>query len=246
MLKIQRIGEMLPCDTEVFEVAGARAFVFLPRTEVRRSPTPWVWYAPTFLDNNPGPENTPIFRRCLECGIAVAGIEVGESYGNLAGRSLFTAFHRHLVDEYGFTQKVVLHPQSRGGLMLYNWAVEHPESIAGSVGIYTVCDIRSYPGVKTAATAYGMTAEEFETVLSKHNPIDRLAPLAEYNVPILHIHGDSDPLVPLEANSAEFARRYHALGGSMEVIVVHGKGHEAIPAYFERHELMDFCVRYAP
>jgi alpha-beta hydrolase superfamily lysophospholipase len=245
VLKIQRIGEMLPCDTDVFEVAGSRAFVFLPHADTRKTPTPWVWYAPTFLDNNPGPENVPIFRRCLERGIAVAGIEVGESYGNPAGRAVFTAFHRHLVDERGFAQKVVLHPQSRGGLMLYNWAVEHPESVAASVGIYTVCDIRSYPGVKTAAPAYGMTTEELEAALSEHNPIDRLAPLAKHNVPILHIHGDSDTLVPLEKNSAEFARRYRALGGSMEVIIVPGKGHEAIPAYFERDELTDFVERFA-
>lgn len=236
---------MLPCETDVFEVAGARAFTFFPRAEARRMPIPWVWYAPTFLDNSPGPENVPMFRRWLERGIAVVGIEVDESFGNPAGRAVFTAFYRHLTEERDFARKAVLHPQSRGGLMLYNWAVEHPESVAASVGIYTVCDIRSYPGIVTAAPAYGMTADELEATLTEHNPIDRLAPLAAQNVPILHIHGDSDTLVPLETNSAEFALRYRALGGSMEVIVVPGKGHEAIPEYFEREDLMDFGEREA-
>ncbi|HDS74457.1 MAG TPA: alpha/beta hydrolase [Firmicutes bacterium] len=245
MLKIQRIGAMLPCETDVFEVSGARAFAFLPCSDVRKTPMPWVWYAPTFLDNNPGPENVPMFRRWLERGVAIAGIEVGESYGNPTGRAIFTAFHRHLTEKRDFARKVVLHPQSRGGLMLYNWAVEHPECIAASVGVYTVCDIRSYPGAETAAPAYGMTTEQFEAVLAEHNPIDRVAPLAAQNVPILHIHGDSDSLVPLEKNSAEFARRYRELGGSMEVIVVPGKGHEAIPEYFEREELMAFGEREA-
>ena len=43
--------------------------------------------------------------------------------------------------------------------------------------------------------------------------IERLAPLAKAGVPVLHVHGDRDRVVPLDDNSAEFARRYRALGG---------------------------------
>jgi hypothetical protein len=28
--------------------------------------------------------------------------------------------------------------------MLYNWAAENPERVAGIAGIYPVCDLRSY------------------------------------------------------------------------------------------------------
>ena len=34
-------------------------------------------------------------------------------------------------------------------------------------------------------------------VEDRHNPVARLAPLAKAGVPIFHIHGDSDAVVPL-------------------------------------------------
>jgi len=46
--------------------------------------------------------------------------------------------------------------RSRGGLMLYSWAVEHPQSVGGVVGIYPVCNIKSYPGIARAAGAEGV------------------------------------------------------------------------------------------
>ena len=57
----------------------------------------------------------------------------------------------------------------------------------------------------------------------KHNPIDRLAPLAKAKVPIFHIHGDMDRVVPLDKNSAIIKQRYDALGGRMTLEVVKGK-----------------------
>jgi dipeptidyl aminopeptidase/acylaminoacyl peptidase len=246
--KVALIGESLPCEVRLFDIGGAPAFVYLPTNvqhsaNAARSLTPWVWYAPTFVGGNPSHENAWLFKRWLDEGFAIAGVEVGESYGNPVGRDIFTAFHSHLVSELGFSLRAVLHPQSRGGLMLYNWAAEHPESVACVLGIYTVCDLRSYPGLETAAPAYGMTTEQLEAVLSDHNPVDRLAPLVAHDVPILHIHGDSDEPVPIEANSGELVRRYRELGGDAQVIIVPGKGHAAIPEYFEREELAEFVIR---
>ena len=55
--------------------------------------------------------------------------------------------------------KACLLVRSRGGLMLYNWAVEHPSSVACVAGIYPVCNLDTYPGLKNASAAYGMTEE---------------------------------------------------------------------------------------
>ena len=41
--------------------------------------------------------------------------------------------------------------------MLYNWAVENLEAVACIAGIYSVCDLRSYPGLDKACRAYGLT-----------------------------------------------------------------------------------------
>jgi dipeptidyl aminopeptidase/acylaminoacyl peptidase len=124
--------------------------------------------------------------------------------------------------------------------MLYNWAAENPDKVRCIVGIYPVCDLRSYPGLSKAAGAYGMTPADLEKQLTKHNPIDRLEPLVKARVPILHIHGDADDVVPLEKNSQVLMNRYRALGGQMKVIVVPGKGHAESPEYFQEPRLVQF------
>jgi hypothetical protein len=126
--------------------------------------------------------------------------------------------------------------------MLYNWASLHPDQVQRIAGIYTVCDLRSYPGLKTAAAAYHLTEEQLASELSRHNPVDLLAPLAKAKVPILHIHGDKDKVVPLEKNSAEVASRYRALGGTMELVVVPGKGHEEADDFFTSERFVSFLT----
>jgi pimeloyl-ACP methyl ester carboxylesterase len=72
--------------------------------------------------------------------------------------------------------------------------------------------------------------------------VDRLAVLARAGVPLFAIHGDSDSVVPLEANSGEMRKRYQALGGQMQLIVPPGQGHNMWPGFFQCQELVDFVV----
>jgi pimeloyl-ACP methyl ester carboxylesterase len=126
--------------------------------------------------------------------------------------------------------------------MLYCWAVENPDKVRCITGIYPVCNIASYPGLKRACGAYGLTAEELKAQLSKLNPIDRLAPLAKAKVPIFHIHGDKDSVVPLDKNSAIIKERYDKLGGSMTLEIVKGQGHNMWPGWFQSQNLVDFVI----
>jgi pimeloyl-ACP methyl ester carboxylesterase len=212
----------LPVSGQTFQVEGHTAFVILPPTRSTNHPIPWVWYAPT-LPGLPGNEERWMFERFLAAGIAVAGIDVGESYGSPAGRARFSAFHQELTRRRGFAPKAVLLGRSRGGLMALAWAAENPDKVAGFAGIYPVCNLASYPGVAKAAGAYQLTPEELTAKLEEHNPIDRLAPLARAGVPLFAIHGDVDTVVPLEANSGLVQQRYTALGGSMQLIVPRGQ-----------------------
>ena len=168
---------------------------------------------------------------------------MGESFGNPAGRAAFTKFYRAVVKRYGLDQKACLLAQSRGGLMLYNWAAEHPDCVQCIGGIYTVCDQSSWPGLAKSSPAYHMTEAELAKHLTEHNPIDRLAPLARAKIPILHLHGNADTLVPLDRNSGELTRRYRALGGEAELVVVKGKGHEVCPEFFQNRRLLDFFLQ---
>jgi hypothetical protein len=229
---------------EVFGVEGHTAFLILPKPEHRVTGMPWVWYAPT-LPGLPGTEETWMFQKFLDAGIAVAGIDVGESYGSPAGRAIYTSLYRELVGKHHFSRKPCLLARSRGGLMLYNWAVEHPGSVGCIAGIYPVCDLRSYPCIDKASGAYGMTPGQLTEALDRHNPVDRVEILAKAGVPVLHIHGDEDRVVPLESNSAELARRYRRFGGEMRLKVIKGQGHNMWAGWFQCQELVDFVIDHA-
>ena len=193
--------KQLPFPGEVFAIDGHTAFLILPDTKPAKEAMPWVWYAPT-LRGLPGGAEKWMFERFLKAGIAIAGVDVGESFGNPKGRATYSALHKHLVKKRGLAKRSCLLARSRGGLMLYSWAAENPDKVQCITGIYPVCNINSYPGLERACGAYGMTAEKLKSSLAKHNPIDCLAPLAKAKVPIFHIHGDMDRVVPLEKNSA--------------------------------------------
>lgn len=230
----------LPLPGERFHVAGRPAFVIPPQASGMHRAVPWVWYAPT-LPGLPGPEEKWMFERFTRAGIAVAGIDVGESYGNPAGRKLFTALYTEMVKVRGFSPKPILLGRSRGGLMTMNWAAENPRKVGGFAGIYPVLDLANWPGLPTAAPAYGLTPDELATRLTAHNPVDRLAGLARAGVPLFALHGDLDQIT-LTANSQLMLRRYEALGGRMRLVVAHGQAHSMWQGYFQCRELVDFVI----
>ncbi|MGB0579593.1 MAG: family 16 glycoside hydrolase, partial [Limisphaerales bacterium] len=143
------------------------------------------------------------------------------------------------------SRKPILLARSRGGLMLYSWAVANPDSVGGVAGIYPVCSVASYPGVDRAAHAFGMTPKQLSANLAKLNPINLLKPLAEAGVPIHHIHGDNDKVVPFDANTGELATRYGKFGGPIELDVIKGGGHDGWPGWFQSAKLTHFVISTA-
>jgi fermentation-respiration switch protein FrsA (DUF1100 family) len=129
--------------------------------------------------------------------------------------------------------------------MHYNWAAEHPESVAAIGGIYPVGNLTSWPSLAKSHQAYGISADELANILPQHNPIDRLAPLAKAGIPLMHIHGDKDHLVPLEKNSAIIDQRYRELGGTMILEVVPNGGHDLGKHWFQNQSLTDFLIKHA-
>ena len=231
-----------PLARQTFLVDGRPAFIIAP-TKKLSGPTPWVMYAPTLGKGLPGGAEYWMFRQWLDAGIAIAGVDVGESYGSPKGRATYNALHKQLTEKHGFAAKASLLARSRGGLMLYCWAADNPEKVQCIAGIYPVCNLVSYPGLARACGAYGMTEAELTAELARHNPVDRLAPLAKAGVPIFHIHGDKDGTVPLDKNSALLARRYRAAGGTVALQIAKGQGHNMWRGFFECQPLVDFVIR---
>jgi pimeloyl-ACP methyl ester carboxylesterase len=234
----------LPLPGESFLVDGSPAFMIPPKPSTEKERTPWVWYAPT-LPGLPGKEERWMLEKFTAAGIAIAGIDVGESYGSPAGRAKYTRLYQALVDQRGLSQKPILLARSRGGLMLFSWACDNADKVGGIAGIYPVCSIASYPGVEKAAAAYELTAAQLKAALSEYDPVDRLKPLAKAKVPLFAIHGDVDTVVPLELNSGAVAKRYEALGGKMELVVPKGQGHNMWAGFFECQELVGFVLKHA-
>jgi pimeloyl-ACP methyl ester carboxylesterase len=235
-----------------FPVPGGSGFVIKPDRSEAAGLKPWLWYAPTFVKAKPEMGRYPnksldwLFPRLLEKGVWIAGVDVGESWGNSPGRKAYTRFYKYVRKKYALSSRPCLLGQSRGGLMLYNWAAEHARDVGCIAGIYPVTNLEGWPnlGGEKIQKAYGMNETGLRKHLRKNNPIDRLAPLARAKVPIFHIHGDADKVVPLEQNTLELVRRYKAMGGEAEVEVIHGKGHEEVPEFFQSDRLLDFLLRF--
>jgi pimeloyl-ACP methyl ester carboxylesterase len=233
-------AKKLPLPGELFTLAEHQAFLIAaPASVAGEKLKPWVFYAPT-LPPYPGDAEKWMFDQFLAAGIAIAGIDAGESYGSPAGRKLFTRLYLELTQSRGYSSRPVLLGRSRGGLQLLNWAADNPEKVASFAGIYPVCNLASYPGLAKAAPAYDLTVEQLTATLTLHNPIDRLAPLAAARVPLFIIHGDADKTVPLELNSALVRDRYLKLGGPVDLIVPPGQGHNMWDGFFRSLALVSF------
>lgn len=231
---------------ETFLVQGRPAFIMLPPKDKRQEPQPWVLYAPT-LPAYPDQHEKWMHEQFLAAGVAVAGIDVGESYGSPRGRELWSAFYHEMTKNRGYAEKPCLLGRSRGGLWVTSWAVENPEKVAGVAGIYPVFDFRTYPGLERAAPAYKLTPQELEAAIAHYNPVERIDVLAKVPIPAFLIHGDQDTVVPFHENSAAFVRCYwdHGTGSAVELIVAEGQGHDFWEGFFRCQPLVSFVIAHA-
>ena len=117
-----------PIRRQDFKVGDRPAFIIAPPKE-RAGPTPWILYAPTLGRGLPGKAEHWMFRQFLDAGMAIAGVDVGESYGSPAGRATYNALHKHLTTKRGFATKACLPARSRGGLI----DLGRPSSVDGTM-----------------------------------------------------------------------------------------------------------------
>ena len=193
---------------------------------------PWVWRA-RFWGHEP-----QFDLAMLERGYHIVYCNVGNLFGSPEAVKRWNECYDYLRFEHLFADCVVLEGMSRGGLIIYNWAAANPDKVAAIYGDAPVMDFKSWPGGKAVSKgvgpgdagawkaclkAYGMT--EAEALAYKGNPIDNLAPLAKAGVPIIHVVGDIDKVVPVAENTAIAQARYRKLGGVFEVIHKKDVGH---------------------
>jgi pimeloyl-ACP methyl ester carboxylesterase len=115
---------------------------------------------------------------------------------NLKPGKTWDAWYAFLTREHGLSKKPAFIGMSRGGEYAYTWATAHPESVA--------CIYADNPAITPEA-------------------IGKLGDLARTDVPLLHICGEIDPLLP--RHSATVEAIYRQLGGRISVMIKEGAGH---------------------
>ena len=209
-----------------FALEGVRCKVVEPKNPA--SGKPWIWRA-RFWGHQP-----QLDKALLKLGWHVAYCEVGNLFGNPSAVKRWNDFYVFVTTKHDFNKRPVLEGMSRGGLIIYNWAKANPSRVSCIYGDAPVCDFKSWPGGKgkgkgggrawqACLKAYGFTQEK--ALKFKGNPIDGLAPLAKAGVPLIHVVGDADLVVPVSENTSILESRYRKLGGAIKVIHKEGVGH---------------------
>lgn len=210
-----------------FELAGTPAIVVVP--EKTAEGNPWIWRT-EFFDHRP-----EIDLELVKRGFHLVHLKVGNTFGCPSAMDKFEQFHELLTKKHGLSQRCVLEGLSRGGLYAYNFAARRPDAVAAILGDNPVCDFKSWPGGKGKGPGspsdwkklisdYGFSSEQ-EALDWKKNPVDNLQPLASHGIPLLHICGDADEVVPYPENTMILFQRYQELGGKTRLIIKPGYKH---------------------
>lgn len=209
-----------------FEHDGLQCRVVTPLVAAKGKP--WIWRARFFGHRK------EVDVALLHQGFHLAYVDVSNLYGSSTALSRWDRFYQYLTEAHQLSRKPALEGMSRGGLIIFNWASENPDKVSCIYADAPVCDFRSWPGGKMNGRGskpdwkrlldvYGLSEEQ--AMAYGKNPIDRLKPLAIARIPLLHVVGDADNVVPVAENTAIVVKRYKQLGGPITVIHKPGVGH---------------------
>jgi dipeptidyl aminopeptidase/acylaminoacyl peptidase len=121
--------------------------------------------------------------------------------------------------------RTVMMGGSSGGLTALGVLGRHPGLAAGGVVLYPVVDLESLAEQTHRFEAhYTVSLVGPPGDVLRHRTRSPLAYADRIDVPVLVMHGDADPVVPL-ASTITFAERVRAAGGEVELVVMDGEGH---------------------
>lgn len=188
----------------------------------------WIWRA-RFWGSEP-----QVDKALLEKGFHLVYIDVANLFGNDKAVNLWNKFYDHCVQTYGLNKKVVLEGFSRGGLMVYNWAAVNTDKVFSIYADAPVCDIKSWPGGlfngegNPNAWELCLKAYNLDTISVKnfkHIPLNNCVAVARAGIPVIHVYGDADRVVPFEENTQLLAERFEQENGIIKLIRKEGVGH---------------------
>jgi len=186
------------------------------------------------------------FEGFLNAGIGIAGYDLGEVRGAPGSSKQFTSFYDEMVRR-GWSFKPILLGQSRGGLIALAWAMRNPEKTQAFVGIYPVCNLKTW-GLKNMPAMladYKLPEAELRDKIADFNPLNNLKGLIEKKVPMFIVQGLVDKAVPHTENAVLLKELYEAGKAPITLKLFEGLGHETAPEFFENKELIEFVLKQA-
>ncbi|NCI46573.1 GDSL-type esterase/lipase family protein [Sediminibacterium soli] len=208
-----------------FTFAGRNCKVVKPKKAV--AGLSWIWRA-RFWGHEP---QTDI--ALLERGFHLVYCDVAELFGNKEAVDLWNRFYAYMQD-CGLAKKVAMEAMSRGGVYAYSWALANPAKVACVYADAPVLDLKSWPGGKGKSAGSKESWEVFKKDYNladadadnfSNSPLNNAAKIARLGIPLLHVVGDADEVVPVSENTAPFEERIKAAGGSINVIHKPGVNH---------------------
>lgn len=222
----QHVDVFADYETIAFKFKGRDAKVVLPK--VTNDKNLWVWRA-RFWGHEPQTD-----KALLEKGFHLAYVDVAGLFGSPKAVRIWNKFYRRMTKKHKLNSKVVLEGFSRGGLIIYNWASKNTNKVACIYADAPVCDIKSWPGGLYASAgspsdwdeclkAYHLN--ESSVLEFKGIPIQTSMKVAKAKIPVIHVYGSADKVVPPLENTELLAKNFRAAGGTIKLIEKPGVGH---------------------
>ncbi len=209
-----------------FDFEGRPAKVVFP--EKANEARNWIWRA-RFWGHEPQTDLA-----LLDKGFHLVYVDVADLFGGPEAIEIWNNYYTFITKEYQLNKKMVLEGMSRGGLIIYNWAAENTDKVFCIYADAPVCDIRSWPGGlykgegsqkdwEKCLKVYGLTEKRAKRF--KGSPINNSKKVAKAEIPVIHVCGAADKVVPLKENTKKLVKKYKKAGGEMKLIVKDGVGH---------------------
>jgi lysophospholipase L1-like esterase len=225
-IAINNVSNFYGFDQTDFKMDQISCKIVRPKKVAKGSP--WVLRA-RFWGHEP---QTDI--ALLERGFHIAYCDVGSLFGGEEAVNRWNQFYVYAT-ALGLSKKVVLEGMSRGGLIIYNWAVENPEKIACVYADAPVLDGTSWPGGFGNGKGSPSDWEKFKKIYKissdkeidrfKGNPIHKVKEIVTAGFPMMHVCGEVDKVVPIDENTRKFENEIKAFGGEISVVYKKDVGH---------------------
>lgn len=206
---------------------------------------PWLWRMGEFG------EDAALDQALLERGLHLAWLDTSETFGSPEFVEQAAAFHQTLVAQHDLRPRALVFGLGVEGLLAHNFAAQHPDRVAAVIAANPVCDTKSWPAGLGLAEgdpvvwarcleAWGLDEDGMRE--SGGNPVDRVTDLAGLGIPVLHVVGTADLIVPYSENSQVVQRRMSQVGGTIQAITHDGGSRPFLPVDLE--PVIAFAMRH--